>query len=251
MDVIFKGTTAECIQHLRDSIQGDSPAARRTIAAFAGVNEPSVRRWFAELNSCLPVGEPLVKIRFYLEFLGYEVEELQSLHPIIRDAARIVAFGAASIEEAVAAVGYTEGRNGTDNILRIFRGAHGVSKERLDHLSSFVDLYSDQLAEQKKMTQRVDLGDVGSLDEVQVEQKATPLPVRLAPQQSSGTRETLIEALAALVKATIPLAREISSDRFTPEERAKVRELTGGDGVFILANELYRLCGERSRSMRP
>lgn len=247
MNAIFKGNTQACIAHLRDAIQDDYLTKRHVVATFAGVGDDSVRRWF--VDGSMPVGEALVRLRFYLEFLGYQVEEVQKLSQVIRDAARIYAFGVVSLSEVASACGFTEGRNGPDLVLRVFRGGCGISKHKQEQFTALAELYSDELAERKRATQKVLVGSVGQPEKVREDDKPTPLPVRLASQQPLGTHEALIESLAGLVEAMIPLAREISSDRFTPEERARVRELAGRDGVFTLANLLYRMCGERSRSM--
>ncbi|MFZ1987879.1 MAG: hypothetical protein WAV21_02505 [Minisyncoccia bacterium] len=251
MNAIFTGTTAECLAHLAKATKVDHFAKRKTIASFVGVGDSTVYRWFKEMM--LPVGEPLLRLRFYMEFLGYDVVELQSLNPPVRDAARLFAFRISTLSEIAQLVGYSEGRGGTDTLLAVFRGTQGVSKQRLEEFTSFVELYGEQLLEKKRATQKVQLnGDVrAELDIDQASARPASMVQALRPtsQKPPNSRDALIESLAGSVKALIPLARAISSDDFTAEDRARVRELADSDGVFTLANLLYRLCGERARKM--
>lgn len=250
MNAIFTGTTAECLVHLAQATKVDHFAKRKVIASFAGVGDSTVYRWFRGVMQ--PVGEPLLRLRFYMEFLGYNVQELQALNPPVRDTARLFAFGITTLSEIAQLVGYSEGRGGTDTLLAVFRGTHGVSKQRLEQFTSFVELYGEQLPEKKRATQKIQLNGTARAEADVDQAPVRPTVVqtlRPASQKPPSSREALIESLAGSVKALIPLARAISSDDFTAEDRARVRELAGGDGVFTLANLLYRLCGERARKM--
>jgi len=249
MSAVFKGTTAACVAHLAEATKGDLEK-RKTIVSFVGVTDSTVRRWFR--GEMIPVGEPLLRLRFYMEFLGYNVAELQSLNPPVRDAARLFAFRIATLREIAQLVGYSEGRGGTDTLLAVFRGTQGVSKQRLDEFTSFVEVYGDQLLEKKRSTKKIQLNDGTSRTSAEDDLGAAKQPRvvhPLRPVVQPRDRDVIIESLGASVKALIPLARAASSDGFTAEERARVRELAGGDGVFRLANLLFRLCGERARKM--
>lgn len=250
MSMIFKGTTAECLVHLANATKEDHFRKRKMLASFVGVGDEAVYHWFKK--GALPVGEPLLRLRFYLEFLGYNVEELQTLAPPIRDAARLFAFRVATLPEIAQLVGYPEGRSGIDTLLKVFRGTQGVTKQRLEQFTSFVELYGEQLSEKKRTTQKIQLNESasgvqsgGAPEVVKTPQVVHPLRPPVQPRD----RDVIIESLGTSVKALIPLARAVSSDNFTADERARVRELAGGDGVFTLANLLYRLCGERARKM--
>ncbi len=248
---VFKGNTMECLAHLEKAISDDHLAKREILATFVGVESANVRRWFN--GTVKPAGEPLLRLRFYLEFLGYQVEEIQKLAPAVRDTARLLAFRVVSLSDIVGLVGYPEGRGGTDSLLATLRGMRGVSEERLAHFVSLVELYRGQLPEKQRATRRVQLSSVprvsAEAEPPAVVRSSVVQPLRPASRQAPGTHDALIESLAGSVKAMIPLARAISSDDFTPDERARLRELAGSDGVFTLANLLYRLCGERARKI--
>jgi hypothetical protein len=64
-------------------------------------------------------------------------------------------------------------------------------------------------------------------------------------------KESLMKGFAHLVQGMLHQADFLLSDAFTSDDRDKVRQLTGGDGIFLLSNRLNRLCGERARREIP
>lgn len=252
MKYIYSGSTKDCLMHLKHSIENDRKKLK-VIASFTKVTEGrAVSRW---LKGTQAGGMSLVRLRYYLEFLGYNVEELQHMHPTLRDAGRLFAFGVADLNEIVRFVGYSDGQNGNDSLLLVFKGLGGVSAGKLVQFQAFVDLYKDKLLEKQQATVKVEfLADHSSAKVVCDTPDTTMLPtattLRSESQSSTDIHEVVTRSLAAQIKAMLPLVQIVSSDAFSPEERAQLRELTGGDGVFRLANQLYRLCGERARSMR-
>jgi hypothetical protein len=57
---------------------------------------------------------------------------------------------------------------------------------------------------------------------------------------------------AVLLGAASPLVRYLDSDDCTPQERSRLRELMGQDGMFDLSTHFNRLCSERARNQgRP
>lgn len=239
----FKGSTKECFTHLVKGMGDNLLSSRKLIASFTGVLDSTVARWIKD--SVAPKGESLLRLRFYLEFLGYNVEELLELNPLIRNAARLCAFQVETLTTVAHLVGYPEGRNGIDGLIAVFRGTRSMSEKRLQHLASFVELYSDQLKGKQQATQKV---EVMPHKQITPEVPKRPLISRMS-RQPLEAREAIIASIAYSVLALIPLAVIISSDTYTAADRKQVRERAGGDGVFKLANLLYRLCGERTRTI--
>jgi hypothetical protein len=58
-----------------------------------------------------------------------------------------------------------------------------------------------------------------------------------------------IKALAALILAIRPLAKQLVSDQHSAEERRLLREKTSDDDISRTANALNQLCGERARAV--
>lgn len=72
---------------------------------------------------------------------------------------------------------------------------------------------------------------------------------RISSNGMIPARKIILDELARLVKMTIPLAKLVDSDYFTPEDRRTFRKLTAEEGVFEAANLLNRLCGEQARGL--
>lgn len=251
MNVLFVGTTEACFAHLAQSTERDHLPARKIIADFCKVGDPTVYRWIK--GTMAPVGEALMRLRFYLEFLGYDVDELRGLPDPVRDTARLFAFGIVSLSDIVSLVGYSTGSGAASQLLAVFRGVQGVSKEKIKEFVSIARTYGEQLLERQQKTERVRLpGKSALVRDIQLleisSESLEVLQERMKPKGISD-RDAVIESLAAMVGAMTPLAKLVSSDKFTPEDRARVRELAGKSGVFDLANLLYKLCGERSREL--
>jgi len=252
MEPIYRGSTSKCIVHLKDSIQNNHRKQRQIIASFIGVGDETVNRWFKE--GTLPGGAALVRLRYYLEFLGYGVEELRVMPPALRDAGRLFAFRVADLPEIVQLVGYTEGSNGNDTVLAVFKGLRRASRHKLLQFAAFVELYKDRLLDKQQATTKLKLHAPEAMEKVE-EKPAIPQvvavvhPQRPEMQRVTQSNDVILKSVAGQIMAMLPLVQLVSSDAFTAEERAQLRELTGGDGVFKFANLLFRLCGERSRSM--
>ena len=237
----ISGNTGKCLAHLARAIKGrDFYEKRKIIAVFADVKDSTVHGWFSANQ--MPAGEPLIRLRFYLEFLGYDVEELCALHQTVRDAGRLYAFGIAPLSEVADLVGYSGG-NANDSLVKVFRGARNVPQERLQQFASFVELYEKQLDEKQRNTINV---LVGTSDNHRSEKVS--VPVRSRPRTIGESHAALIETLAASVKAMLPLAEYALSNSFTAEERQHVRDLADGNGVSRLSLLLTKLSGEAARS---
>jgi hypothetical protein len=245
----ISGTTERCIAHLAKAIKGrDFYEKRKQIAIFADVADSTVHDWFSENR--MPVGEPLIRLRFYLEFLGYHVEEVQSMPQTLRDAARLYAFGIASLSEIADLVGYGgEEENAKDTLMRVFRGARNVSPERLRQFGSFVELYGDRFEEKRRAVPKVlSLTDTEAHSQRATEHHGAPTVTRSA-SHALGNQSAVVESFAGLITAMLPLAEYVLSDSFTAAQRSRVRELAGGGkGVSRLSNLFTQLSGEAART---
>jgi hypothetical protein len=245
----LNGTTAECFSHLQKVMgTGDDFFERRKILAeFIAVEDQTVYRWFKRNE--LPKGEALVKLQFYLEFLGYHVAELKELDEVVRSVARIYAFGVVSLRELIALVKYSSGRSGADSMLRVFRNTQGVSPERLEAFQEFVEVYNPELEKKQRTTKKI--VRFGSAD---TQVAAEPVArMQRTPSQAAPVAKNVIppqpaiEVLAQLITAMIPFAEFAASDGFTPEERELVRNGAGAENVSRLSLLLTKLSGEAAR----
>ncbi len=234
----MKGTTAECLAHYAQTLPPPASKnvkqARQHLVDFCGVGMPAVSEWV--LGRRLPVGDPLVKLRFFLELMGYEVAELKRLNRAAYQLAEMIAFGL-SIQEAVAITGLAK----TQSVHALALGKTGTMKDRETRIDREWNTRKEAI-ESKRNEWRERLG-------VSTEQAE---PVSKKPQPhvqtvSTSTHGSDLETLGHLILAMIPLAERVVSDDFSPAERRRLREMTFDTGVFRLSNALEALCGETAR----
>lgn len=241
----FKGTQAACLAHYASSTFSEDP--RMGLARFTGTTvHPTVHRWMR--GTSVPIGENAIGARYYLELLGYEITE-NPRDPVLQEIGRMVAYDIATVEDLCKEVG-TVTDYGRDNMLGVLLGRISVSDERRAMLESFALSFRDIIDEKKReliaqLPHRVPQAKSAEA----IVQRPVPSPISAITAPPSGKLSmSLVSSLAHLVQATIPLAEIVNSDKCSPEDRKKLRDLAGGDGVFRLANLLNRLCGEKARS---
>lgn len=239
----FQGMTQECLrQFVADNrLDSKKPAAfakRNAICDFFGLNHETGHSWFG--NFALPVGERLLRLRFFLETLGYQPSENQGLPRPVKLLGEYIAIWSIRLkEEAAFLVG-----TAPDTLLSVLLGKEGVSERRLQVIADIVSTNQDAAEQfQKKWHEKIsDLALVRRAITA-----ASPTDTETKPANVNAA----IESLAHLILAAKPLAEALLSDQYSPEDRKRLRELTGNgrsNAVFDLSNLLNRLCGERARN---
>lgn len=243
-------TTEECFKHFaRDAHNFER---RKAVAKFAQVvMEPTVRKWFTDRFTAS--GEKLIKVRFFLDLLGYKVEEIENMDPVFQNLARLFAFDIISFDDVVAICGY-EGENARDQTMRVLTGKIGMYADRYQKVYSEVREMAELIEHHRKeLLQKYAAYKLPETNGATGPSEGQPAPIAAAlPHMSAATprlsaHEQVIRSLAHQVEAMLPLADLLLSDQFSAKERARLRELTGSDGVFKLSNRLNALCGEKAR----
>ncbi len=238
---IYKGSTAQCLRHFAQAdFEGDK---RRALMEFAGVTANStIRRWLNQGE--LPAGEQLLRMRHYLEHLGYEVTELRKLTPSVRELGRLIAFNVLPIAQAAARIGVPPAKKGGGQLTTILLGGQGVSSERNSRIAALNAEFSDLLKKQVAKVPHLTLRGSNSAGPASVSvHRADPTVQTEQPID----KDSLMKGFAHMVQGLLHQSDFMLSDAFTADDRDKVRQLTGGDGIFLLSNRLNRLCGERAR----
>lgn len=259
MDTIYRGTTAQCWKHFVEAeFDGDK---KIVLANFIGVKEEgsSFRAWFSfnkDAPRTFPVGENLIRLRYFFEHIGYKVSEVQKLEDPIRDCGRLLAFNIVETEDISKALNLQSLRGDPSYLWTVLRGQQRLSVERLKKLKAFVDEFKEFLpAQQQKIPKlRYRAGKDHPVPPAQkpVVQKAPTREKQFAIKAPETTdKKDLIEGFAMVVKGLVPFARYLLSEACSPADRDKLRQLAGGDGVFHLSNALNRLCGEQARTEIP
>jgi len=176
------------------------------------------------------------------------LEVLEGLPKEIRDLGRLIAFRVLEFRDTFKALGF-QGNEG-QSLYRLLLGRSGTSNERLAKIQELVSQYGELLPEQEckfgfgrrelvhGMPAQSSFGEDGH--------GAPKLPVATDAIVRLTNRE-VVETFSHMALAMLPLAECIDSEKFSSAERAHLREMTKGDGIFRLSTLLNRLCSERAR----
>lgn len=235
----IQGTVSECFAHFAAQEFDRDP--KKAVADFFGiVLQPTVSRWFTRFSG---TGENLLKARYFLELYGYKPTELADVPACVQDLGRLYAYSIASFEDITEVFAFS-GESPREQAFRVLLGKLGTSKERMQRICEYVEPLSGLIAERRDQW-------VADLPKrVQHATADAPAPTAILPLRKKGpdVREAIVISAATQVKALLPLCELLLSDEFSADERNHFRDLSGGDGVFKLANILHRLCGEKARA---
>ena len=152
----FSGTTSECMKHLFENHEWE--LVRPCLASFSQVDGQTVRHWYKEENA--PVGPSLLKVRVFLDLLGYRVEEFYTLPDVTKDFSRLIVFGHISFQDARKTLNYVDDKGLFDIVLR----AKSAQRDRIYRLERFVENSSNELDRlkqkfKKQIRDELQLGD--------------------------------------------------------------------------------------------
>ena len=140
MNGLPSGSTSDCLQDLFERYEWDS--VRHVLADFTVVGTPTVRRWKVGLGEGMPKGEALLRLRVFLDLVGYKVDEFESLPPVTKQFTRLIAVGLLSIEGARELLQYTN----PSEVFRVILDGSGLLRERVFRLERFVEDSHEELA---------------------------------------------------------------------------------------------------------
>lgn len=242
---IFKGNTDECLRHAGSAKFNNDVA--RFIAEFVGVQYKTARRWLR--GERFPSGDILLKLRYVLEFIGYQVSELDSLKPEIKACSRLIAFGLINADEMVNELGFKL----RHTLFSILHNRERTTKDRLRKMSELGIAFNDMLEESKRektvprflgIAEEINADVPEITPEPEVEETKVDVP-EVMPEVYDN--DQVVRILSYFIRSMIPLVELSLSDLFTVEERKQIRFKSGRDGVFRLSNLLNGLCGEKAR----
>jgi len=244
---IKKDVTLGCLRHyVRENRQ--QRVAR--LASFTGVTQITVNTWFRE-TPITPVGPVMMRLRVYLDVVGYEVLEFTDVPEILRDLIRLGALGVVSFSEIARELGYI-----SSNLYTMLFGKTGISEERLQLAEALVQIHRRKLDAslmvlKESIAERESRDPKEQLPEVRNKVKAT-LPLHTAKRKDAvghaGKDQTgcievddLIKLVSHMILAAYPLVDALEK-RSQASDREHLRSLTG-DRMRLLANRLHRLAG--------
>ncbi len=244
------GTFRECLDHYKVAsnsiVDGNEKIERRRLGEFLGPKQyENVRRWLGNNPRAEPAGDNLLMTRFYFELIGYEVAEVKNLPQVVYNIAKAIAFKVCSVDDVATRIGTSK-----HVIFPVLLGKTGMSDGRAQIMAELFKEHEEQL----HLVEQNWRNKIGNLAKVKPDIVLSTTPVASqpkllsisAPSGSILTQKAVINILASLVNAALPLADYMVSDNCTEEEREQLRVLTKGEGVFKLSNRLNRLCGPRA-----
>jgi hypothetical protein len=181
-----------------------------------------------------PSGLNLVRLRYFLEACGYEVQELKELDPIVYNLGLMIACNIVTLEEVVTELEIKQ----RETLFGNLNGKSRPSPDNLGKINSLVTAYQDVIKE---------INALKSVPKLDFEHgTAKPAPAALAPLKPPTS---VVEELADLIRQAIPLAGQLLSDKHSADDRRRLRSLLDDDGVHVLQNQLTRLSSETSREL--
>lgn len=239
---VIHGSTLKCFRHFLEADMPDFDK-RKTLSEFTGVpTEPTIRRWFK--GTATPVGEYLIRLRYFLDTLGYEVAELETLNPMVSKLGRILAYRLKTIDEIADALGYTSSQR-AGQMLVVLHGVSGLSADKLRKAELFVETM--RLTLDQETTRRRALLRVGKKETKELLIQPARSAAQMANGSGRGEKKLLLRSAARQVTDLTEIADFLLSDSCSVEDRKKLHELAGADSVLKLITRLRRLCSETAR----
>ncbi len=218
-------TLPEAIEQFR---AGDRLGKNKLMADFCGVSANTATRWNM---TRLPVGEPLIRLRYLLEEHGIVVSELKSMKPEMIYVGRLFAFGVLDISQALAVLRIENAK--PDYLWRALLGKLVPSAVRGGSvtLKALRKKYSISLAEAK----RAQLPGAPPA-------KMTAPEEQVAPTSGDG----YILITAALISGLRPLVGRVVSDG--PQAIDALRSQVGDDGFYAVLDGLKAMSSRRAHT---
>lgn len=206
------------------------------VCEFVGAAPKTVRRWVANANPAK--GENEIRLWHLLLAAGYEFPELE-IPEFNFYLAQLHAYSIITFDEVAQLCGVKN----EQTALQIMRGQPPMHPAVL--LEDLKELYDEPLQAARANLQQT----LSAADPLPVETMILPqLPtIPMKAVNEVLTFEMLVQVLGDLLSAALPLA-ELALDSWTPEQRARLRELVGDEAMFELSNNMNALCSERARA---
>jgi len=233
-----KGPLAEGLKWLGDkirSLSGESgtSAILLGLADITAIRGETLADWFNTIYT--PKGENLIKLFFLLETCGFSPVEIEKVKIEFKDLYKIIALDMYTIDSLSEKLSVSR-----DTVLR---WAFGKIVPITDRRTGVLSLIQESHNELETLRAAYDekLVSLGLK-----ERKTGDTHPSIIPKDEHPAS---IEKLGRMIKEMLPLAKQVSSDQFTAEDRKLLRDLTReghSNGVFELSNVLNLLCGERA-----
>lgn len=235
-------------RHWPDKGQKGAAIAKGPLADFLGVNHHTIQRWL--VGNCLPIGEVLVRLRYFLEIAGYSVPalvELKKSSPVYYKLGEIMAFARLSVNEITQYLEYTD----PYGVLRLLHGISITSPERGQKIVKLYATHESKIREKRTEIMKL-VGKKGQISEPQVQGEGTNSSQQSRPQHverevTQIEKDLVIEAVGHGLLGLLPLLERVVSEDFSPEDRKYLRKIVGYEVTSRMADAVRKLTSETAR----
>lgn len=224
----FTGSTEECLADFFRSY--DWPLGKKLLAEFTEVGEQTVRCWrltSTAPNGNDPLGKQLLKVRVFLDMVGYNVKELDELPDLARRLGKVVAFGILTLDEVREKLDY---RNSNEVYGILLRGT-GLVVHRQHRMQRLVESHADAVkAAAESWKERLVV--LGTVEKPGVLSSATPPRVQTDPR--SETAEVLEKVRSVLGSTAVAATTALPNEEESPTRRHRERLRHSSDPAPVI-----------------
>lgn len=221
--------TSTCLAHMATSFNRD--VIRPLLAEFCGVENETAGTWLN--HNTLPRGEQLLKLRFFMQFAGYEVDELTALPKIIRDLASLVAVDFMSVQEVTDYLKYRK----EQNLYRVILRGEGVLSDKQARIRHLLEVNDVELKRKRAAWQARIQMTLGTIESAKA---AVATPNIREVTDIVMVADHLVAALSALLSDAG--RNGVSAGSPLPEHiREAIHECIGDERVNRLIEQLNML----------
>ena len=213
---VFRGHLEECLKHFSRSLVSQTPGVpgqevqiKKSLADFCGVMTSSVGRWMRGDN--LPVGAELIKLKCYLDMVGYRVIEFERMPKARRYFAELIGFGVLSSEQAADLLDYTT----ASKIYEVLRGERGTGVDREQKMWGAWKNRKEELEQKKQQSQGLHRLDISLVQQT-----------KTGTAKSAGRRVPTVrqEAVINIMEGLITLLEEKSFNQLSENQLTNLQE---------------------------
>jgi len=241
----MRGKTMECMRHYLDRLNWSDEASfqeeKKQLCKTIGAQHPTISAWLSGTSK--PTGLVLVRLRFFLASMNYQVTELEILSKPVYELGKLIACGKINIEDATRKLVFAHQKD----LFRVLHGIRGLSTLKREFAEQIISEQSGDLTQQTNRKEK-------SEQAVQTPVNTLGLTEEMGLDKLERLITSQIENLENGIANLEPTLKQMLSDKVTPQKRQAFREKTGRDKFFKLTLRvaefkklLNAMCSEESR----
>ncbi len=228
----------------------ESAEAKVPLSKFLRNDPSSIQRWL--VMSARPLGLQIIKLRVFLEAVGYTVPALKKMKhvkPAAYKLAELLAFDIISAEDARQMFGL----NQANRVFAIAQSGQFLIEERVKQINALYEANREFVAEKRALlpvpSRTSSSQRIPSRTEADIAEMFDDTPSETS-KVSAGVvlaGEVLLRTAAYQALTLIPFVELLASEACTAEDRKEFRLTVEGKNVIRLSEALNKLVSESAR----